>query len=462
MTSGFDADVIVVGGGISGLAAAWGLERRGVRVMLLEAATRAGGCIGTVHERGCLLESGPNSALETTPLISRLLQDMGIDGARIQANPRSRNRYVVRDGKLTALPLSPFSLMTTPLFSTRAKLRLFLEPFVGAGTADVEESVAGFVRRRLGSEFLDYAINPFVGGVYAGDPEALSVSAAFPRLHELERRYGSLIRGQLLGARARARDPERSKQSATMFSFHDGMQTLTDAIARRLARVELGTKVSDITVGGDGCAVTALSAGVRREFHARAVLLAVPAYAAADLVAPWAPEAAAALAAISYPPVAVVHTAYHRSAVTHPLDGFGMLVPQCEHRQMLGTIFSSTLFENRAPDGQVLLTTFIGGTRQPELALLGDGEILRRVQAEQAALLGATGSPDLVRITRWSRAIPQYSLGHTGRIARAEAAEREFRGLYFCANYRGGVALGDCIKSADRTVQEIEAFLRAA
>ena len=462
MTSGFDADVIVVGGGVSGLASAWGLEQRGARVMLLEAMLRPGGCIGTVRERGCLLELGPNSALETTPLLGPLLAELGIAAARIPANPDARNRYVLRDGKLTAVPLSPFAFLSTPLFSTRAKLRLFCEPFIGAGEAEIEESVAGFVRRRLGAEFLDYAINPFVGGVYAGDPELLSVGAAFPRLYELEQKYGGLIRGQLLGARARARDAEKSKQSATMFAFQDGMQTLTDAIARRLARVELGADVCSVAVGGSGCAVTAFSGGARREFHARAVLLAVPAYAAAKLVAPWAPQAAAALAAISYPPVTVVHSAYRRSAIKHPLDGFGMLVPQCEHRQILGTIFSSTLFANRAPEGQALLTTFIGGTRQPELALLDECEIASRVQAEHAALLGATGSPELVRVTRWPLAIPQYALGHAKRIACIEKVERDFPGLYFCANYRGGIAIGDCIRSADRAVQQVTAFLRGA
>jgi oxygen-dependent protoporphyrinogen oxidase len=462
VTRGIDADVIVVGGGISGLASAWGLEQRGARVILLESAARTGGCIGTAREHGCLLESGPNSALETTPLIGSLLDGLGIAGARIPVDPHARNRYILREGKLVALPLSPFAFLTTPLFSTRAKLRLVRELFVGAGKANVEESVADFVRRRLGGEFLDYAINPFVGGVYAGDPEILSLSAAFPRLHELERRHGSLIRGQLLGARARARDPEMSKQSATMFAFQDGMQTLTDAIARRLARVELGAEVSGVTLGGNGCVVTALSAGASREFHARAVLLAVPAYAASKLVAPWAPQAAAALAAVPYPPVAVVHSAYRRNAIAHSLDGFGMLVPQCEHRQILGTIFSSTLFANRAPDGQALLTTFVGGTRQPELALLDEREISRRVQAEHAALLGVSGNPELVRVTRWLRAIPQYEIGHAKRVACVEEAERDFRGLYFCANYRGGIAIGDCIKSADRTAREVTAYLRAA
>ena len=454
-----DADVIVVGAGISGLASAWGIQQQGGRVLVLEAGSRPGGCIATTRERGCLLESGPNSALETTPLINRLLEALDIAGARIAANPDARNRYVLREGRLRAVPLSPFAFLTTALFSTGAKLGLLREPFVARGAADAEETVAAFVRRRLGGEFLDYAVNPFVGGVYAGDPETLSVSAALPRLHRLEQEHGSLIRGQLLGARARARDPEQSKHSAAIFAFRDGMQTLTDAIARRLPQLELGTRVVGVTAGDRCYVINADSTGARREFRARAVLLAVPAYAAAGLVASIAPRAATALAEIPYPPVAVAHSAYRRSAIAHPLDGFGILVPERERRQILGTIFSSSLFEHRAPRDLALLTTFLGGMRQPELAQLGEEAIARIAEADNAALLGIAGRAEFVKVTRWARAIPQYTLGHSVRIAQLDAAERMFPGLFFCANYRGGVAIGDCIKSAHRTANAMAEFL---
>ena len=462
MTQGVDADVIVVGAGISGLASAWGLQQRGARVVLLEAAPRAGGAIGSARERGCLLESGPNSALETTPLIGPLLTELGIAGERIETSAAARNRYILRHGRLTALPLSPAAFFTTRLFSTRAKLRFCCEPFIGRGAQAVEESVADFARRRLGTELLDYAINPFVGGVYAGNPATLSVSAAFPRLHELEQQHGSLIWGQLAGARERARNPEKSKQSAPMFAFREGMQTLTDAIARQLARVELATEVVSVMPGSDGHVVAASSANGVREYRARAVLLATPAYAAARLVAPFAATAAAALAVISYPPVAVAFSVYRRSAIAHALDGFGMLIPECERRQILGTIFSSTLFENRAPGGLVLLTSFVGGTRQPELAQRDEQAIADLVQSELAAVLGVSASPEFVRVRRWPRAIPQYTLGHAARVARIEEAERNFPGLFFCANYRGGISIGDCIKSADRAASQVAAFLRGA
>ncbi|CAG4883495.1 Protoporphyrinogen oxidase [Georgfuchsia toluolica] len=452
-------DVIVVGAGISGLASAWGIQQQGARVLVIEAVSRPGGCIATAHEQGCLLESGPNSALDTTPLINHLLNELDIANSRIAGNPDARNRYILRDGEPRVLPMSPFAFLTSPLFSTGAKLRLLREPFIARGTSDAEETVAAFVRRRLGAEFLDYAINPFVGGVYAGNPEMLSLSAAFPRLHQLEQEHGSLIRGQLLGALARARSPEKSKKSAPTFSFREGMQTMTDAMARHL-RIELGAQVISVTAGDNGYTISTDSSGMRREFRSRAVLLAVPAYVAASLVASIAPHTAQALADIPYPPVAVIHSAYHRSAITHPLDGFGLLVPACERRQILGTLFSSSLFDNRAPHERVLLTTFMGGMRQPDLTQLGEREIARIAQADNAQLLGIAGPAEFVKVTRWARAIPQYTLGHSERMAQVDEAERIFPGLFFCANYRGGVAVGDCIKSAHHAANATTNFLR--
>ena len=458
MSHALDADVIVIGGGISGLACAWNLQQRGLRVIVLESQLRAGGSIGSTREQGYLVESGPNSALDTTPLIARLLEEIGVAGERIAASPAADNRYILRDGKLMALPMSPVDFIATRLFSLRAKLRLLKEPFIGA-TSAAEETVAGFVRRRLGTEFLDYAINPFVAGVYAGDPEALSVQAAFPRLYELEQAHGSLIRGYLAGDAARKRNPEKSKHAAPMFAFRDGMQTLTDAIARKLARVELATAAVKV-VPGECQIVTARSAGGLREYRARGVVLAAPAYAAARLVAPFATAAGAALAAIEYPPVAVAISAYRCDAVRHALDGFGVLVPQRERRSLLGTIFSSSLFAHRAPTGLALLTTFVGGVRQPDFAQRDDSAISTLVQAEHAAMLGTPARAEFIRIRRWERAIPQYTLGHLDRISAIEAAERQFRGVFFCANYRGGVAIGDCVKAAHGMGSRVEEFLR--
>ncbi len=456
-----DADVLIIGGGISGLVAALGLQGKGLDVLLIESAPRVGGAIGSAREDGCLIETGPNSTLETSPLIGALLLETGIVGERIYANPEARNRFVLRSGQLIPVPLSPPAFLRTPLFSWRTKLGLAREPFVRRSHPEAEETVAQFVRRRLGPEFLDYAINPFVAGVYAGDPARLSVRAAFPRLFELEQKYGSLIRGQILGARERTRNPEKSKQAAPMLSFRDGMQTLTDAIARKLERVALSTRGTGLTrLGAGGWEVTADSPAGPKTFRVRRVVVATPAYAAATLVRPFAADAAKALESIIYPPVASVVSAYSRKDIPHPLNGFGFLVPEKEQRQILGTIFSSSLFENRAPGGTALLTTFVGGMRQPDLARRDEDAIASMVGEELEALLGAKAQPLWTRITRWEQAIPQYTVGHLGRMAALEAAEQATPGLYFCANFRGGISVADCIKSAHAMAERVASAAR--
>lgn len=456
-----ETDALIVGGGVSGLTVAWGLERRGIRAVVIEAGPRAGGTIGSVRREDCLIETGPNSTLETSPLVGELIEQTHIAGSRIYANAAAKTRYILRGGRLIPVPLSLPAFLATPLFSWRSKLALLREPFVRSGSPDADETVAQFVLRRLGGEFLDYAIDPFVAGVYAGDPRLLSLRAAFPRLFELEQRYGSLIRGQIIGAKDRRRDPEKSRQAAPMLSFRDGMQTLTDAIARTLSSVVTSTRTHALTRGASGSwEVRAEGPGGATRVRARSIVLAVPAYVAAGLVKDHAPSAAAALEAIPYPPVAAVVTAYDRRAVRHPLDGFGFLVPREERRRILGTIFSSTLFENRAPPDTALTTTFVGGMRQPELGGLDEAAIAALVQEELAALLGAPVTARWARVIRWSRAIPQYTVGHLGRIAEVEAAERASPGLFFCANYRGGISVADCIKSGYATADRVAAHLQ--
>jgi oxygen-dependent protoporphyrinogen oxidase len=453
-------DALVVGAGISGLTAAYRLQRAGRSVQVLDAAARPGGVIGSERRDGCLFERGPNSALDTTPLIGELVAELGL-GTQLQfASKTADTRYVVRNGRLTALPTSPGAFFTTPLFSASAKLALLREVFVAAAPAESEESIAAFVRRRLGSEFLDYAIDPFVAGIYAGDPEAISVRAAFPKLHALEQRYGSLIRGQILGARERRRQKEAAKNTAKSFSFAQGMQQLTDALAAALAGLQLQARAVRIERDAAGVfTLQAEQAGVLRRWRARALVLAVPADAAAALLQPHCADAAAALQAIAYAPVATVASAYAAADVGHALDGFGCLVPRKEARRVLGVLFSSSMFGGRAPAGTALLTTFVGGQRRPELAALGEGEIADLAQQEHTALLGARGRPAFQVVTRWPRAIPQYTLGHLGRVARAEAARQQLPGLFFCANWTGGVSVGDCIRNGHLQADAVAAWL---
>ena len=459
----FDTDTVVVGAGISGLAVAHGLARRGRNVAVLESAPQAGGVIATVHRDGALYERGPNSTLDTSPRIAELLTELGIAGERADAAASAAIRFIVRGGALCALPTSPPAFLKTSAFSAGAKLRLLREPFIAPTPAGVEESIAAFVRRRLGREFLDYAIDPFVAGIYAGDPERISVPAAFPRLLALEQKYGSLIRGQILGARERKKNREVAKNAAKSFSFRNGMQTLTDALAARLPHLQCGVRVERAARDREGAfVVSGVRGGDGVTVRARTLVVATPAPAAGTLVAGIAPDAARALATIDYAPVAIVASAYRRADVAHALQGFGFLVPKVEDRAILGTLFSSSMFEGRAPGDTVLLTTFAGGRRNPEVPRMTDEGLASAVHAELADLVGARAAPVWREIVRWPQAIPQYDLGHLERLRPVEAAEAANPGLWFCANWRGGVAVGDRIAKGDVLAGEIDTFLARA
>ena len=452
-------DVIIVGAGISGLTVAYFLRRAGMSVTVLDPGAAPGGTMQTIMDGEWMVETGPNSALETTPLFGEMFDGLGIAGERLYADHRADRRYILRDAVLHPLPMSPGAFLASSLWSVAGKLRLMKEPFVGR--AAEEETVAQFVRRRLGEEFLEYAINPFVAGVYAGDPAALSVRAAFPKLYALEERYGGLIRGMVRGAGERRKRAEKAKDRARMFSFRMGMQTFPIALGRYLGD-GLRLMCTAVSVGrkeGPGSApafvVRYRQEGEPGSLEAPALVLAVPAYIAGDFIRPFSESLGDALGGIFYPPVAEVFLGFPDSQVGRPLDGFGYLIPEKEKRKILGTIWTSALFPGRAPEGHVALTTFVGGARQPSLARLDDRDLTRTVVSELRSLMGVTGDPVYANIIRWEKAIPQYNLGHLSLVEEIRGLERQVPGLYLCGNYRGGIAVGDCLMSGERLAGRI-------
>ena len=452
--------VIVVGAGISGLSTAYFLDRAGSDVTLLELEPVPGGTMQTIREDGWLVETGPTSSLETTPLLGEMVKELGIGDEWVYADASADKRYILRDGKLHPLPMTPLAFLVSSLWGGRGKLRLLGEPIVGRAPA--EESVAQFVTRRLGKEFLDYAIDPFVSGVYAGDPKRLSVRAAFPKLYALEEKYGGLMKGMILGAGERRQRAEKAKDKARMFSFREGMQTFPRAIARRLgAKIRYGCDVVAVERGTDGRFRILLGrggGGIPAE--ADVVVLAVPAYAAELLIRHFSPAASDALRRISYPPVAEVFLGYRAEDMGRALDGFGYLVPAKEGRSILGTIWSSSLFPGRAPEGHVALTTFVGGSRQPQIARKNEEDLIRLVTSELRALMNVRGDPVYARVSRWERAIPQYNLGHQELMTTVDGLETDMPGLFFCNNFRGGIAVGDCVMNGEKTARRILETLR--
>ncbi len=444
----------VIGAGISGLCTAYWLQKQGFDVQVFEKGDQAGGVIVSEREDGFLIDLGPNSTLETSEVLKELVEELGLGEQKVYANEASSKRYIVRSGRLTPIPMSILSFLKTDLFSWRAKLRLIQEPFLKPTLGD-DIALADFVRHRLGREFLDYAINPFVAGVYAGDPVQLSTAAGFPKLYALEKNYGSLIRGAIMGARERRKRKEVAKDRARMFSFRDGMQAFTDALKEQVGSIEYNATVSALRRKDIGFELEVEREGKKETLEFDKVICSVPTHALATLLSEIAPRATEPLADVYYPPVTVVYTAFREEAILRELDGFGFLIPEVEKREILGSIWSSTIFPNRAPEGFVAFTSFVGGTRQPGNALLPEEELKAVVLKELKSLVGIQGEPVLARVKRWEKAIPQYKVGYKKVQAIFDKLEKEHPGLHFAGNYRRGISVGDSVLSAHETVERI-------
>ena len=456
--------VAIIGAGITGLTAGFYLQRRGIPVTIYESSGRVGGVIQSLRQEGYLAEFGPNTILETSPKIGQLIRDAGLESRRQDPDPKAEARYVVRYHRPIAMPGSPLGFFTTKLFTASAKLAVLREPFVPARRDGAEESIAEFVLRRLGKEFLDHAIDALVAGVYAGDPYRLSVQQAFPKLAQLEARYGSLIKGQILGGRERKKRGEVAKDRAPKFSFDEGLQVLPETLSERLgASVRLNANVKRISQTANGWAVDVTEAGRENRQEHCALLYAGTAYRLAELgLDTEARLSLKRLSEIRYPPVASVVLGFRREDVAHSCEGFGMLIPRVEGFKILGTIFSSSLFPNRAPAGHLTLTSYIGGERYPELATLPPEKLFALTCEDLRVLLGLKGKPTFQHAVFYPKAIPQYNLGYGDYRELMNQIETKAPGLFLAGHYRDGVSLSDSIVSGCNIVDRVQAFLTSA
>jgi protoporphyrinogen/coproporphyrinogen III oxidase len=452
--------VTILGAGISGLATAHWLDKEGFDVTIIEQNSEPGGSMITKFIHGFLVDFGPNSGLETTPKIKEIVDSVGLSDEMIYANEEGNIRYILKNNELLPLPTSPGKFITTKLFSTSAKLRILKEPFIGKSDDGYNQSIAAFVERRLGKEFLDNAIDPFVSGVFAGDPNKLSVKSAFPKLYRLEEVYGGLIKGMVKGAKERKQRGEDSKQNAKMFSFKNGMQSFPKAIAKNFSgNIFYNTAINNISKENSKISVEIERNGQKGSITSDVLLSTIPAHKLNQQMNLIYPNLTNHLNNIYYPPVLVLFLGYDKGVIEQKLDGFGFLIPSKENKKFLGAIWSSTIFENRAPKDKAAFTIFVGGAKDPNFSEEQIDERIKSVLKEFHNIMGITSPPILKEKRFWRYAIPQYNLGYIEHENYFDQFEKENPGIFLGGNYRGGISVGDCIKSSYTNFEKIKDYL---
>jgi len=441
---------------MSGLSFAWFLKeyRPGWDVMVLEAEARAGGKAWTVQKEGFICEKGVNGVLDNKPSTLALASRLGLRSLR--SNEASARRFVIKNGKLIQIPSSPLSFLTSRLLSLSGRLRVMSEILIPRGNLTNDESLADFAKRRLGREAFEYLIGPMATGIYAGDPERLSLRSCFPRIHELERDYGSLIRAMIrlqIEAKKKGTKGPGAGPGGVLTSFSSGMSELADTLTQALGpRVRLNSRVASISRKETTWHVH-LSDG--EELEASHLVLACPARATSEVLKEAAPDIARLTAGINYPPVSVVCTGIKKGSAENSLDGFGFLAPGPERRSILGSLWDSSIFPGRAPEGYQLVRTLVGGARTPDLARLPDESLVDLVIKELSELLGLKTRPEFIKIFRWEEAIPQYNKGHQALISEIKTDLKAYPGLYIRCNWVGGVSLNDCIANSERLARQL-------
>jgi protoporphyrinogen/coproporphyrinogen III oxidase len=472
---------VVIGGGLSGLACAFRLRQLGIQALVLEASARAGGMVSTVRRNGFVFEAGPQCP-RFPASVWDLVRELKLESEFVAGDAKAK-RYILRDGRLHLAPFSPAGLLATGLVGPQSKYRLLSEVLRNSQSPAAEESLAEFVERKFGAEVLDYLADPFVATVFFGDARKMGMQSAFPDLLEWERSRGSVVRGAIRAHKTKrdagASDDGRARGNSgakhgglyvtdalpTLGSFKGGMGTLVEKLAEKLGEdIHFGAQVESVAAAGKGRAGCESMWQIRvsggEEFSAEMVVFAAPAYAAASLLQQSAPKLAALLAEIEHAPMGVVSSAYDRKQVQHALHGFGFMVPRREGLHTVCTFWNSSLFPGHAPQGSVLMTSFVRTDTDGMMTASYD-VFAQMVEAENAKILGITGAPTERTVWRYPRALPQYNVGHAQRVREIREAESGLPGLCLAGNYLTGRSIGDCAESGFQAAEKLRSQMRS-
>lgn len=454
-------DVLIIGAGISGLSTAAFLKQKGLHFLILEKQAVPGGVMRTEVDDKYIFDTGSNSAVLKNDAIPELIQLAGMQNEMYTANRASAKRLILKNGKLHAIS-GLFSAIFTPLFSWKAKWYALGEFKHKPRIAEGDESMADFITRRLGCEILDYAVNPIIAGIYAGNPEEVSMQANYPKMLEAERRFGSVMKGMMALAKERKKNGEAPKKhpKSTIFSFQKGMQQLALRLAESFQQnVWYNTEVVDIQRNASGgYTVNYIQNGTEKQIETSFIISTSPAYVASQYLRNMSASLSNSLARITYPAVYVLSLVYNKADIGQDLNGFGYLIPAKEKQSYLGAIWSSSIFPNRAPADKALFTLFVGGRRNPEMCLKPADEVVKIVRREFEEVMKIKGEPVEMRTKLWEKSIPQYNMDYPAIAADMDAFEAENRNFILSGNYRKGFATGDCIANAKDNAHKVAEF----
>lgn len=456
-------DIIIIGGGISGLATAHYLlkqiRERGkeMKLLLLEKEEELGGKMKTRNVEGFIIEEGPNGFLDNKPHTLKLVEELGIEEKLIKCSANAKKRYIYTRGRLRQIPLSPISFLFSSIISPSAKLRLMGELFVPPAPPDLDESLSQFATRRLGKEALETLLDPMVAGVYAGNPDHVSLKSTFPTIYRLEQEYKGLIKGMMKLSISGKSKGGPAGPGGTLTSFKGGVFDLISALEEELREIILkGTPINGLTKRKRTFELQTLQGS----FETETLILATPAYSAARILMGIDEMLYELLIGIPYAPISVIALGYKIEEVPYPLDGYGFLVPRKENLHILGCLWDSSIFPNRAPRGNTLLRVMIGGDRQPHLALRDPGELMKMAKSDLKTIMGLESEPWLAQVFQHEKGIPQYVMGHSNRLEAIQERLKMHPGAFLNSNAYWGIGLNDCVANSLLTAEEVIRYLK--